>query len=96
MAAPTLWGWYMQQRAVIRAEFEQYRTALYVAADADCKGVLLNQLGLKRGIDPESLFEGPWSRVEKYASEELHQWFLEHPRQTYGEFESYYVEGMTP
>jgi len=35
-----------------------------------------------RGIDERSLFTGPESRVRKYASPELIEWFASHPRPT--------------
>lgn len=94
MTRGALWEWYKERRAEIRDEFVRYIDSIYLAADADCKGVLLNRLGIAKGIDPYSLFEGPFSRVEKYASEELYQWFAEHGRITYGKFEEDYVKGV--
>jgi len=41
-------------------------------------GVLLN----KKGINERSLFTGPQSRVDQYASDELKEWFASHPRPT--------------
>ena len=40
------------------------------------------QVGPARGIDERSLFVGPESRVRKYASPELIEWFESHPRPT--------------
>lgn len=91
-----LWDWYKAERAKVRASYEEYLACSYEAADADCKGVLLNRLGRAKDIDPESLFEGPFSRVEKYASEELYQWFDEHGRIPYGDYENSWVAGMVP
>jgi len=38
--------------------------------------------GLRESIDERSLFAGPESRVRKYASLELIEWFESHPRPT--------------
>lgn len=71
----------------LRLEFDDYLDAVVLAAEADLNGVLLNRLGRRRGIDARSLFYGPFSRVEKYASEELYAWFQENGRVTWTEFE---------
>ena len=49
------------------------------AAEAATNGYLLNRAGQRRGIDERSLFAGPESRVLKYASAELIEWFQSHP-----------------
>lgn len=46
-----------------------------------------NAEGRRRGIDPVSLFMGPARRAEKWASEELLEWWRSHPRMTYQAFE---------
>jgi hypothetical protein len=43
---------------------------------------MLNRVGRYRGVDERSLFIGPESRVRKYASAELIEWFESHPRPT--------------
>jgi hypothetical protein len=48
---------------------------------------MLNKAGRKAGISERSLFSGPQSRVNKYASEELKEWFESHPRMTRQEFD---------
>ena len=42
-------------------------------------------------MESYTLFSGPFSRVEKYASEELYAWFEEHGRPTYEDFEKQYL-----
>lgn len=49
--------------------------------------VMLNKAGRKAGISERSLFSGPQSRVNKYASEELKEWFDAHPRMTRAEWD---------
>jgi hypothetical protein len=68
-----------------RAAEQEYRDEVYrqwLAAEAATKGYLLSRAGQRRGIDERSLFTGPESRVLKYASAELIEWFQSHPRPT--------------
>ena len=74
-------------RRQVRAEYEAYLDAVYLAAETDTNGALLNRLGRSKGIDARSLFFGPFSRVEKYASEELYTWFHENGRITWTMYE---------
>ena len=69
-----------------REEYDGFVTTNYLAAESDCRGVLVNRAGRAAGVDPASLFCGPASRVRKYASEELRSWFGRHGRITYGEW----------
>ena len=69
-----------------REEYDSFVATNYVAAENDCRGVLLNRAGLAASVDPASLFCGAASRVRKYASEELRSWFGRHGRVTYGEW----------
>ena len=64
---------------------QEYRDEVYrqwLAAEAATNGFMLNQAGRRGGIDERSLFVGPESRVRKYASAELIEWFQSHPRPT--------------
>lgn len=77
----------------MRADFEHYRHSRFVRAHTELRGELLNAAGRAARIDPASLFLGPWSRVERYASEELKAWFAEHGRLTVDEFETQWWNG---
>lgn len=66
-----------EQWKQMRDDFELYRHAQYERAAADCRGELLSAEGREEGVDPYSLFLGPWVRVEKYASEELLDWWTQ-------------------
>lgn len=59
---------------------EVYRQ--WLAAENATNGYMLNKAGKKAGINERSLFTGPESRVAKYASPELIEWFESHPRPT--------------
>lgn len=78
----------LAERARIRAEFDLHLDAQMNAAEHDTRAAgFLNRRGRAAGIDPRSLFYGPAVRVTAYASEELRDWFAQHGRTTYAEFE---------
>jgi hypothetical protein len=63
----------------------EYRDEVYrqwLHAEAATNGYMLNKAGKAAGIDERTLFTGPESRVNKYASRELLDWFHAHPRPT--------------
>ena len=49
---------------------------------------MLNAAGKKAGIDERTLFTGPASRVRRYASPELLEYFARHGRPTREAFTS--------
>jgi hypothetical protein len=51
-------------------------------------GVLLNKAGIRAGINERSLFSGRQRDVDKYASDELKEWFQSHPRLTRRQFDA--------
>lgn len=63
---------------------EVYRQWLH--AENQTRGVMLNKAGIRAGVDERTLFTGPESRVEKYASPELIEYFESHPRPTRAAF----------
>lgn len=69
-----------------REEYDAHLTNVYVMAENECRGQLLNRAGLAKDVDPQSLFTGPASRVRAYASEELRTYFARHGRITYVEW----------
>ena len=77
----------LYSRRALRQEFQHYLEAQVDAADEACRGILLSTLGRVRGIDPASLFMGPTARAHKYASTELLEWWMDHPRITFTEWE---------
>ena len=78
---------------MMRADFELYRHSRFLRAHTELRGELLNAAGRSVRIDPVSLFMGPRSRVERYASEELKCWFAQHGRLTVDEFETQWWNG---
>lgn len=76
-----------KQRAKVRREQRQseYRDEVYrnwLMAEAETNGNMLNKAGRAADIDERTLFTGPESRVAKYASRELLDFFDAHPRPT--------------
>ena len=70
-----------------RAEYDEHLWAAYTRAEIATRGALLNARGRAKGIDPVSLFMGPWVRARAYASEELLEHWEQHPRVPFGVFE---------
>jgi hypothetical protein len=70
-------------RHAVNAEWFLAAHAQYLQAEAACRGNLLSRAGIKAGIDPWSLWSGPAGRADKYASEELRDfWLYASPRVT--------------
>lgn len=76
-----------------RDEYEAHVMAAYARAEYDTNGYLLNRDGKGASIDPVTLFTGPRSRAVRYASEELLEHWLTHPRVSFAEFEQQWVAG---
>jgi hypothetical protein len=75
----------MRARERRQAAESEYRDEVYrqwLTAEAETKGYMLNREGRARGIDERSLFTGPESRVARYASPELIEFFESNPRPT--------------
>jgi hypothetical protein len=81
-----------EQYRACKAAFEDYRENQYRTALNDLGGRLLNRAALAAGIDSWSLFIGSHQRADRWASEELREWWGRHRRLTYTEFEKQYVE----
>lgn len=67
-------------------EFRSHLENEWLQAERSTAGVMLNRAGRDAGIDERSLFTGPESRVQKYASPELRRYFENHPRVSRSEF----------
>jgi hypothetical protein len=72
-----------------RRRSEEHRDEVYRQfwqAENATNGYMLSKEGKKADVDPVSLFTGPESRVKKYASPELYEWFQTHGRPTRASF----------
>lgn len=72
----------------LRETYDAYTTTQWLAAEADCRGFLLSKEGQAAGIDPEELFSGPAARAEKYASDELKEWWGRNGRMSFAAFKA--------
>ena len=79
-----------------RAEFDLYLEQAYERAAEACNDRLVNDRGRRAGVEPLSLFMGPWARARAYASPELLKHWERFPRVTYAEFERQWVAGCRP
>ncbi len=72
----------------IRADYELYLQAAFLAAEEATRGKLLNRRGRRAGVDAYTLFMGPAVRAYAYASDELIEHWRTHPRVTFEQFEA--------
>lgn len=72
--------------AAVYQEWHDFAHAQYLAAEAECRGHLLSREGIEAGISPWSLWSGSARRAERYASEELRNFWQANARLTVTEF----------
>jgi hypothetical protein len=82
-----------QEWARMRHDYERYIEQAYNLALQDTGGVLVNKAGRARKIDGLDLFTGPQWRANKYASEELIDYWRLYPRMSLAEFELQWLQG---
>lgn len=92
MSRSVTFAYAIAQWRSLRAEFELYREQAHAAATTACNGHLLNREAVARGIDSYSLFIGSHARAERWASDELREWWQAHGRLTFAEFERQHLE----
>lgn len=78
---------YMKQDYISFVDYQ------YLAAVEATAGVLVNHEGRAKHIDGFTLFSGPLSRAQKYASEELLEFWESNRRYTLSQFEDQWVQG---
>lgn len=71
-----------RRRQTTESEYTDEVYRQWLQAESETRGVMLNKRGLAAGINERTLFTGPESRVVKYASPELIEYFESHPRPT--------------
>jgi len=82
-----------EQWAEMQADFLSYRDDAYWQALEATRGVLVNAAGRALHIDGYTLFVSNRTYSEKYASEELLDWWRTNPRLTQKQFEEQWVSG---
>lgn len=73
--------------ALARESFKDEVRRRTLDAEAATNGYMLTPAGKREGIDPWSLFTGPESRARKYASPELREWWDQHGRPTFADWQ---------
>jgi hypothetical protein len=74
-----------------RKAYKDYIYQLYLQAELAMHGHMLTKDGEAKEMSPLSLFSGPESRVLKYASPELKDWFELHGRLTFKDWINNYL-----
>jgi hypothetical protein len=72
--------------AAVNDQWMSWAEAQFAAAEAECRGYLLNKAGQAEGMTPWTLWTGPAARATRYASEELLEFWDTHPRLTVSEY----------
>lgn len=73
-------------RELVRSAHAAQVRELYLHAEEECRGHMLNAAGDRAGVDPESLLSGPIARAKKYGSEELMDYMRRRGRLTLEDF----------
>ena len=79
--------------AEMRQGYETYLRYAYETALEGTGGVLVNKEGRAKHVDGLSLFTGPRKLAEKYASEELLDYWKRFPRLSLEDYERNWVMG---
>lgn len=78
----------------MKSDYLSHVDAEYDKALEFCAGVLVNNLGREQHVDGYTLFTGTQSRVDKYASEELLEYWFHHPRLSVLDYELLWMSGQ--
>lgn len=84
----------LEQRKMLRAEYELMLESAYELAAEACREQLVNAAGRRRGVTGASLFMGPEPRAHRWATPELLEHWRTHPRVTFEQFERAYVAAL--
>ena len=81
--------WYQMKSDYLSHVDNEYDKALEA-----CSGVLVNKEGREQHVDGFSLFTGTERRAQKYASEELKDFWLTNPRLSVMDYELQWMTGQ--
>lgn len=94
MASSAIFAKAAEQWQDMKQDYISFVDYQYLAAVEACSGVLVNQEGRAKHIDGFTLFSGPLSRAQRYASEELLEFWEKNPRRTLSQFEEQWITGV--
>lgn len=78
----------------MKSDYLGYIDAEYDKALEACAGVLVNKAGREQHVDGYNLFTGTQGRADKYASPELLEYWMDHPRLSLMDFELQWMSGQ--
>jgi hypothetical protein len=78
----------------MRSDFLGHVDNEYDKALEACSGVLVNKEGRALHVDGYTLFTGTQRRADKYASEELKEYWGTHPRLSLEDYELLWLSGQ--
>jgi len=78
----------------MRSDFLGHVDNEYDKALEACSGVLVNKEGRALHVDGFTLFTGTQRRADKYASEELKEYWETHPRLSLEDYELLWLSGQ--
>lgn len=78
----------------MRSDYIGHIDAEYDKALEVCSGVLVNKAGRADHVDGYSLFQGTLRRAERFASEELREYWETHPRLSLEDYELQWLSGQ--
>ena len=78
----------------MKSDYLSYIDAEYDKALEHCAGVLVNKAGREQHVDGYCLFTGTQARADKYASAELLEYWMDHPRLTMMDYELMWMSGQ--
>jgi hypothetical protein len=76
-----------------RQSYRDHVEDAWLAAEEACRGHLVNRTGRTAHVDSLSLFTGPLARAQKYASDELIEWWETNGRTTFDEWREQLLTG---
>jgi len=77
----------------LRRQYQESLHHQYLDAERVTRGHLLTPEGRRKGIDPKTLFSGNNVAANKWASDELKEYWQTHPRKTFTQFKADMVGG---
>lgn len=78
----------------MRSDYLSHIDSEYDKALEACSGVLVNKEGRAQCVDGYDLFKGSQYRADKYASEELKEYWQAHPRLSLMDYELQWMTGQ--
>ena len=83
-----------QQWHQMKSDYLSHVDAEYDKALEACSGALVNNLGREQHVDGYNLFTGTQARADRYASEELKEYWETSPRLSVLDYELLWMSGQ--